>query len=55
MDMTLEHLDPERALLKRSGVFADAVINAYIGLKMQQLTRFRITAYSVEYDTYYSL
>jgi glutamine synthetase len=36
-------------------VFSDAMIDAYIGLKMEEVTRFRMTTHPVEFDMYYSL
>ena len=41
LDMALEHLDKDREFLKRGGVFTDDVIDAYIGLKLQEVTRLR--------------
>jgi glutamine synthetase len=55
LDMALEHLDQDREFLKRGGVFTDDVIDAYIGLKMQEVTRLRMTTHPVEYDMYYSV
>jgi glutamine synthetase len=55
LDMALEHLDQDREFLKRGGVFTDDVIDAYIGLKMQEVTRYRMTTHPVEYDMYYSV
>ncbi len=55
LEMALEHLDQDRAFLKQGGVFTDDVIDSYIGLKMQEVTRLRMTSHPVEYDMYYSL
>ncbi len=55
LDMALEHLDKDRAFLKAGGVFTDDVIDAYIKLKMQDVTRLRMTTHPVEFDLYYSL
>ena len=55
LDMALEHLDSDREFLKRGGVFTDDVIDAYIGLKMQEVTRLRMTTHPVEFDMYYSV
>jgi glutamine synthetase len=55
LDMALEHLDRDRAFLKAGGVFTDDVIDAYIALKMQEVTRLRMTTHPVEFDLYYSL
>ncbi|MBX3696071.1 MAG: glutamate--ammonia ligase [Steroidobacteraceae bacterium] len=54
LDMALEHLDKDREFLTRGGVFTDDVIDAYIGLKMQEVTRFRMATHPVELDLYYS-
>ena len=55
LDMALEALDKDREFLKRGGVFTDDVIDAYIGLKMQEVTRLRMTTHPVEFDMYYSV
>ena len=43
------------SFLKAGGVFTDDVIDAYITLKMQEVTRLRMTTHPVEFDMYYSL
>jgi glutamine synthetase len=53
--MALDYLDRDREFLKRGGVFTDDLIDAYIELKMEEVTRFRMTTHPVEYDMYYSL
>jgi len=55
LDMALDHLDKDREFLTRGGVFTDDVIDAYIDLKMQEVTRLRMTTHPIEYDMYYSL
>src|SRR5271154_6450110 len=55
LDMALEHLDTDREFLKLGGVFTDDVIDAYIGLKLQEVTRLRMTTHPVEFDMYYSV
>jgi glutamine synthetase len=55
LDQALEYLDKDREFLKRGGVFTDDVIDAYIALKMQEVTRLRMTTHPVEYDMYYSV
>ena len=55
LDMALEHLDTDREFLKKGGVFTDDVIDAYIALKMGEVTRLRRTTHPVEFDMYYSL
>jgi glutamine synthetase len=55
LDQALEYLDRDRAFLTKGGVFTDAYIDAYIELKTQEVTRFRMTTHPVEFDMYYSL
>ena len=55
LDMALEALDTDREFLKKGGVFTDDLIDAYIELKMQEVTRFRMTTHPIEFEMYYSL
>jgi glutamine synthetase type I len=55
LDMALDYLDRDREFLTRGGVFTNDMIDAYIALKMEEVTRFRMTTHPVEYDMYYSL
>lgn len=55
LDQALDYLDKDRAFLTKGGVFTDAYIDAYIELKMQEVTRFRMTTHPIEFDMYYSL
>ncbi len=54
-DMALESLHADREFLTRGGVFTDDMIDAYIDLKMEEVTRLRMSTHPVEYDMYYSL
>ena len=54
LDMALEHLDNDCEFLTRGGVFSNDMIDAYITLKMEEVTRFRMTTHPVEFDMYYS-
>ncbi len=36
-------------------MFSDDLIDAYIDLKMENVTRLRMTTHPVEFDMYYSL
>jgi len=54
LDMALEHLDKDREFLTRGGVFTNDLIDAYIGLKMQEVTRLRMSTHPVEIELYYS-
>jgi glutamine synthetase len=55
LDRALEELDRDRGFLTAGGVFSDDMIDAYISLKMQEVTRFRMTTHPIEFDMYYSL
>jgi glutamine synthetase len=55
LDEALEALDVDRKFLTAGGVFSDDMISAYIELKMEEVTRLRMTTHPVEFDMYYSL
>jgi glutamine synthetase len=55
LEQALDYLDKGRAFLLKGGVFTETYIDAYIELKMQEVTRFRMTTHPVEFDMYYSL
>jgi glutamine synthetase type I len=55
LDQALEYLDKDREFLTRGGVFSNDMIDAYIDLKMEEVTRFRMTTHPVEFDMYYSI
>jgi glutamine synthetase len=55
LEQALEYLDKDRAFLTRGGVFSESFLDAYIDLKMEEVTRFRMTTHPVEFDMYYSL
>jgi glutamine synthetase type I len=55
LDEALANLDKDREFLTRGGVFSNDLIDAYIALKMEEVTRFRMTTHPLEYDMYYSL
>ncbi len=54
LDQALEYLDKDRDFLTRGGVFDNDMIDAYIALKMEEVTRFRMTTHPIEFDMYYS-
>ncbi|HZP92534.1 MAG TPA: type I glutamate--ammonia ligase [Burkholderiales bacterium] len=54
LDEALDCLDKDRGFLTKGGVFSDDMIDAYIDLKMEEVTRFRMTTHPVEFDMYYS-
>ena len=53
-DQALEELDADRAFLTAGGVFSDDMISAFIELKMEEVTRLRMSTHPVEFDMYYS-
>ena len=55
LEMALEALDNDREFLTAGGVFTNDLIDGYIDLKMDEVTRMRMTTHPVEFDMYYSL
>lgn len=55
LEMALENLDKDREFLTRGGVFSNDWIDAFIELKSEEVTRFRMTTHPVEFEMYYSL
>ena len=55
LDQALEALDADRDFLKAGGVFTDDFIDAYIGLKMKEVTAFRAATHPLEYQLYYTI
>ena len=54
LGQALEALDADRGFLTEGGVFSDDMIDAYIELKQQDVTRLNMTTHPVEFDMYYS-
>jgi glutamine synthetase len=55
LDEALEALASDREFLKAGDVFGDDLIDAYMGLMEENVTRLRMTTHPVEFDMYYSL
>jgi glutamine synthetase type I len=55
LEEALDELDKDREFLTRGGVFSEDMIDAFIELKMEEVTRFRMTTHPIEFDMYYSL
>jgi len=55
LEEALESLDADRAFLTAGDVFTNDMIDAFIALKMEEVTRMRMTTHPVEFDMYYSL
>ncbi len=54
LDQALAALDADRDFLTAGGVFSDDLIDGYIDLKMDEVTKFRMSTHPVEFDMYYS-
>jgi len=55
LDMALEALENDMEFLTAGGVFTEDMIRAYIDLKMEEVTRIRMTTHPIEFDMYYSV
>jgi glutamine synthetase len=55
LDMALDALDGDRDFLKAGGVMSDDFIDAYIELKMGEVTKFRAATHPLEYQMYYGI
>jgi len=55
LDQALDYLDKAREFLTQGGVFTNDMIDGYIALKMDEVTRLRMTTHPIEFDMYYSL
>ena len=51
----LEALKVDRKFLTEGGVFSDDFLDSFIDLKMEEVTRLRMTPHPIEFDMYYSL
>lgn len=54
LDQALEALENDMDFLTTGGVFPEDMIRAFISLKMEEVTRLRMTTHPVEFDMYYS-
>ncbi len=55
LEQALQALSDDREFLKAGGVFTDDAIDAYIGLKSQEVERLNMTTHPVEFEMYYSV
>ena len=55
LDQALAELDKDRAFLTEGVVFTDDMIDGYIDLKMEEVTRLRMETHPAEFDLYYSV
>jgi glutamine synthetase type I len=54
LEQALESLEHDREFLTRGGVFSNDMLDAYIDLKMEEVTSFRMTTHPLEFAMYYS-
>ncbi len=55
LDVALDNLSKDREFLKQGDVFTDDLIDAYINLKMEEVTKLRMSTAPIEFELYYSL
>jgi glutamine synthetase len=55
LEQALEELNKDREFLTRGGVFSNDMLDAYVALKEEELTAFRMQTHPLEYQLYYSL
>lgn len=54
LEQALESLEKDHAFLLEGGVFTKEIIDAYITIKREEVTRVNMTTHPVEFDLYYS-
>lgn len=55
LEQALDSLENNHAFLLEGGVFTEDLINAYIGVKREEVTQLAMTTHPIEFDLYYSL
>jgi glutamine synthetase len=55
LEQSLDYLANDHEFLTRGGVFSKDMIDAYIDLKLEEVTKFRMTTHPLEYEMYYSI
>jgi glutamine synthetase len=55
LDMALDNLNKDREFLIQGDVFTNDLIDAYIDLKMKEVSAIRRATHPIEFDMYYSL
>ena len=55
LDQALDALVSDRDFLKAGGVMTDDMIDAYVGLKMEEVQRLRQATHPLEFEMYYSV
>jgi glutamine synthetase len=55
LEQALEELEKDNEFLTRGGVFSKDMLQAYMALKEEELTAFRMQTHPLEFQLYYSL
>lgn len=55
LEQALDSLEQDHAFLLEGGVFTKELIDSYIAVKREEVTRVNMTTHPVEFDMYYSL
>jgi len=55
LEQALDSLEQDHAFLLEGGVFTKDIIDAYIQVKREEVTRLNMTTHPIEFDLYYSL
>jgi glutamine synthetase len=55
LEQALDCLEKDHAFLLEGGVFTKEIIDSYIEVKREEVTRVNMTTHPVEFDLYYSL
>ena len=55
LEQALDSLEKDQAFLLEGGVFTKELIESYIAIKREEVTRLNMTTHPIEFDLYYSL
>ncbi|MFP4695030.1 MAG: glutamine synthetase, partial [Thiohalospira sp.] len=55
LEQALEALANDKDFLMQGGVFTEDMLQGYIDLKWEEVTRLRMSTHPVEFDMYYSV
>src|SRR3990167_2284210 len=55
LEQALDHLEKDQVFLLESGVFNKKLIQSYVAIKREEVTRLNMTTHPIEFDLYYSL
>ena len=55
LEQALDALDSDRAFLNQGDVFTDGMIDGYIDLKMEEVTKLKSHTHPIEFEMYYSV